>query len=216
MLKAVIFDFDGTLVDSEYLHCVALAKSIKENTGITIKPAQVGLLAGMTYAEKTKRLLQDKVANYDISKITSDAYDYFLSVALDKIKLRTGAKRVIKMIHSLNIKIGLYSPNNKEFLRKTLQKFDLLKYFQVIVGREDVQRPKPDPEGYLLAAKLLDVKPEECIVFEDTPTGFQSATSAGMRTIVLYNPYLKNPSYPSVFKEIKSYKEITKEFILSL
>ncbi|MFH8092362.1 MAG: HAD family phosphatase [Candidatus Aenigmatarchaeota archaeon] len=215
MLKAVIFDFDGTLVDSEYLHCIALAKAIKDNTGLDVKPEEVGLLAGMTYREKTKILLKD-VEKYDIENITTEAYDYFLSIALDKIKLRRGAKRVIKMLHSLELKIGLYSPNKKAFLESVLKKFDIFKYFNVIVGKEDVKKPKPDPEGYLLAAKLLQVEPQYCLVFEDTPTGFTSAKEAGMRTIILYNPYLKEPKYPGALREIKNYKEITKEFILSL
>ncbi|MEM5799397.1 MAG: HAD family phosphatase [Candidatus Aenigmatarchaeota archaeon] len=215
MIKAVIFDFDGTLVDSEELHCISLAKSIKENTGVEISPKQVRLLAGMTYTEKTRILLKDK-KYYDIEKITKDAYDHFLSIALSEIKLRRGVKKVIKMIHSLNIKIGLYSPNKKEFLKKTLEKFDILKYFNVIIGREDIKKPKPDPEGYLLAAKLLQLKPEECLVFEDTPTGFTSAKLAGMKVITLYNPYLQDPQYPGVLRQIKDYKEITKEFIRAL
>ena len=215
MLQAVIFDFDGTLVDSEYLHCFALSKTITTNTGIPITPEQVGLLAGMTYAEKAKILLKDK-GKFDIEKIAAEAYDYFLSIALDKIKLRRGAKRVIKMIHSLNLKIGLYSPNKKEFLTSVLSKFDLLKYFDVIVGREDVSRPKPDPEGYLLAAKKLKVRPEDCLVFEDTPTGFTSAKQAGMKVIVLYNPYLKDPHYPGAIMQINDYKEITKTLLKSL
>ncbi len=214
MIKAVIFDFDGTLVDSEELHCIALADAIKDNTGIDISPRQIGLLAGMTYAEKVKILL--KGIDADIEKITKEAYEYFLAIALDKIKLRRGVKRIIKMIHSINLKIGLYSPNKRQFLINVLDKFDLLKYFQVVIGREDVERPKPDPEGYLLAAEKLGVKPEECLVFEDTPTGFTSAKQAGMKVITLYNPYLKNPEYPGVLKQIKDYKEITKEFIKSL
>jgi HAD superfamily hydrolase (TIGR01509 family) len=215
MIKAVIFDFDGTLVDSEHLHCVALSEAIKTNTGIDVSPEQVGLLAGMTYAEKTKILLKDK-GSFDIEKITTDAYEYFLAVALDKIKLRRGVKRVVKMIHSLGLRIGLYSPNKKEFLTNALSKFDLLKYFDVVVGREDIIRPKPDPEGYLLAARKLGVNPEDCLVFEDTPTGFTSAKQAGMKVITLYNPYLKNPQYPGAIMQIKDYKEITKELLKSL
>jgi len=215
MLRAVIFDFDGTLVDSEYLHCVALSKAIKDNTGITVTPEQVGLLAGMTYTEKAKILLKDK-GNFDIERIAAEAYDYFLSMALDKIKLRRGTKRVIKMIHSLGLKIGLYSPNRKKFLMSVLSKFGILKYFDVVIGREDVSRPKPDPEGYLLAAERLKVKPEECLVFEDTPTGFTSAKQAGMKVIILYNPYLKDPQYPGALMQIKEYKEITKKLLKSL
>jgi HAD superfamily hydrolase (TIGR01509 family) len=215
MIRAVIFDYDGTLVDSEYLHCLALSEAIKANTGIAVTPEQVGLLAGMTYTEKARILLKDK-GNFDIEKIAAEAYDYFLSIALDKIKLRRGAKRVIKMIHSLGLKIGLCSPNEKEFLKKSLSKFGILKYFQVIVGREDVVKPKPDPEGYLLAAERLKVKPEECLVFEDTPTGFTSAKQAGMKVIILYNPYLKDPQYPGALMQIKEYKEITKKLLKSL
>jgi putative hydrolase of the HAD superfamily len=215
MPRAVIFDFDGTLVDSEYLHCLALSKAIKDNTGIIVTPEQVGLLAGMTYTEKAKILLKDK-GNFDIERIAAEAYDYFLSMALDKIKLRRGAKRVIKMIHSLGLKIGLYSPNRKKFLMSVLSKFDILKYFDVVIGREDVSRPKPDPEGYLLAAERLKVKPEECLVFEDTPTGFTSAKQAGMKVIILYNPYLKDPQYPGALMQIKEYKEITKKLLKSL
>jgi HAD superfamily hydrolase (TIGR01509 family) len=215
MVQAVIFDFDGTLVDSEHLHCLALSKAIKANTGIYVSPEQVGLLAGMTYTEKAKILLKDK-GSFDIEKITTDAYEHFLSIALDKIKLRRGAKRFIKAIRSLGLKIGLYSPNKKDFLISVLSKFDLLKYFDVVVGREDVVKPKPDPEGYILAARKLGVKPEDCLVFEDTPTGFTSAKQAGMKVITLHNPYLKDPEYPGATMQIRDYKEITKELLKSL
>ncbi|MBU5690138.1 MAG: HAD family phosphatase [Candidatus Aenigmatarchaeota archaeon] len=206
MFKAVIFDFDGTLVESEEMHCISLSNSIKQLKGLNITPKQIGLLAGMTYQEKLKRLIPG-IKDEEAEKIAKHAYDNYLSTYSKKIKLRDKAAGYIKFLHQKGLKIGLYSPNKKQYLKDVLARFDLLKYFDVIIGREDIKKPKPDPEGYLLAAERLKVKPEQCLVFEDTPTGFASAKSAGMKVIVLYNPYLKNPEYPGALKIIKGYDE---------
>lgn len=208
MFKAVIFDFDGTLVDSEEMHCLSLSYSIKKLKKIYIEPKKIGLLAGMTYKEKVKKLIQE-ITDDEAEKIANQAYDSYLSKYSKKLKLREKADEFIKKVYNSGLKIGLYSPNKKDYLKQVLAGFDLLKYFNVIIGREDIKKPKPDPEGYLLAAKILKVKPEECLVFEDTPTGFASAKAAGMKVIVLENPYLENPKYPGVLKIIKSYDQAT-------
>ncbi|MEM5878546.1 MAG: HAD family phosphatase [Candidatus Aenigmatarchaeota archaeon] len=208
MFKAVIFDFDGTLVESEEMHCTSLSNSIKQLKGLDITPKQIGLLAGMTYQEKVKRLIKG-IKEDEAEKIAKHAYDNYLSTYSKRIKLRDKAAGYIKFLHQKGLKIGLYSPNKKQYLKDVLARFDILKYFDIVVGREDVKKPKPDPEGYILAAERLNVKPEECLVFEDTPTGFEAAKAAGMKVIVLENPYLNKPKYPGALKIIKGYDEAT-------
>jgi len=214
MIKAVIFDFDGTLVDSEQLHIDVLRKAIKTKVNVDIKPEEIGKLAGMTYLDKIRILLKD--IEYDENEVLKQAREYFFNSFKSKMKLQKGVKKVLKTISKMNFKIGLYSPNPKYVLEETLKKFGIRGYFQTIVAVEDVTRPKPHPEGYLLAAERLNVKPEECLVFEDTPTGYQSAKSAGMKVTVLDNPYLKNPSYPQADFFVKNFELVNEDFFSKL
>lgn len=207
MIQAIIFDFDGTLAETEYIHIQSLKEAFEEETGLTINKDEIGEKGGMMYYDKLTIIFRDHgITDFDKMKIADMAYEKYKKVFLDKVGPRVGVINVVKKLAG-NYKIGVCSPNEKSVLEDTLKKFNIREFFDVIVSIEDVERPKPDPEGYVLAAKRLGVKPEECLVFEDTPTGFTSAKSAGMKVIALHNPYLKDPEYPGMEMFLKSFED---------
>lgn len=211
-IDTVIFDFDGTLADSEAIHVDVLKQALKQKLNIDVAAEEIEELAGMTYAAKIKHILRDKNIMFDEKEISKLAADQYVKMFDSRIMLRKGAKELLETISSLDLKIGLYSPNSRHVLETTLKKFNIKGYFQVVVSAEDVKTPKPDPEGYLLAAKKLKTEPEKCLVFEDTPTGFTSAKSAGMKVAVVYNPYLRNPQFPKADAFVKTFEGIKKDF----
>jgi HAD superfamily hydrolase (TIGR01509 family) len=196
MIDTIIFDFDGTLVDTEDIHTTVLKDIMEKETGREFTREEIAEKAGMVYADKMRAIFKEHgMKGFDVEKISKTVYPNYKKIFLGKVKLKPGVRELLESLHE-KYKIGIYSPNDRSVLVRTLEKFDLMRFFGVIVSIEDVEKPKPDPEGYLLAAKKLGSKPENCLVFEDTPTGFTSAKGAGMKTIVLKNPYLKNPKYP--------------------
>jgi beta-phosphoglucomutase len=204
MIDTIIFDFDGTMVDTEDYHTESLQSTIKEVMGIGLTSEQVEQRAGMTYKDKLIDLFDGKITDEQIEEISKKSYSKFKENFLDKITLKPGLLEFISKIVG-KYKIGAYSPNEKIVLVTILKKFNLLKHFETVVSIEDVEKPKPHPEGYLKVAEILGSKPENCLVFEDTPTGFSAAKGAGMKTIVVFNPYLKDPKYPEADGFIKDF-----------
>jgi HAD superfamily hydrolase (TIGR01509 family) len=185
---------------------------VKEELNIDLKSKDIGKIAGMTYTDKLKLLLKDKNIEFDVNDLSKKIYERFKHTFESQIKLRSGAKELLNLLSGNGFKIGLYSPNQRSVIETSLRKCGVIKFFDLIVSREDIEKPKPDPEGYLLAAKKLNVKPENCLVFEDTPTGFTSAVNAGMKVVVLNNPYLENPKYPGADKLIDGFDGLNMDF----
>ena len=103
-------------------------------------------------------------------------------------------------------------PMNIDFVVDTLK---IRHYFDAIVSADDVAKSKPDPETFLKAAKMLNVKPASCIVFEDTPKGVECALNAGMKTVVLTTTHPKEDfsMYDNIILFINDYNDLTLEML---
>lgn len=190
--KAVIFDFDGVIINSEKLHFEACNKALN---GVGVKLTYKHYLVkyvGLSDAEFFPKVLQD-------NNLHSDAADFALLIQ-EKIEIYidliekaeilpfvAGCEQYIKSLSKQGNKLAIFSVATKKEVMAVLSHAskDLRKYFDVIVTFEDVSKGKPDPEGYLLAAKRLNVQPAECLVIEDTAFGVQAARAAGMHVIAV-------------------------------
>lgn len=200
MFQAVIFDFDGVILDSEPLHykaCIPVFKSlglelnydeyVEKYLGLSDKEMFPKFFSerGCSYSpDKIKVLISEKTARYqeiieqcdDLPMIDSvDQYIVHVSKKISKIAICSGSTRKEIMAVLAKLKQGGLQP-----------------YFNTIVTSEDVQRGKPSPEGYLLTAERLNVPPEQCLVIEDTPHGIDAAKDAGMYVIGLLTSYTKS------------------------
>jgi HAD superfamily hydrolase (TIGR01509 family) len=88
----------------------------------------------------------------------------------------------------MKIKLAVASSSHKRMIEYVLKKLEIIDFFDSIVGAEDIDRSKPDPEIFLMSAKRLNVKPEECIVVEDSKLGVEAAKKAGMKCLGYFNP----------------------------
>lgn len=215
MIKAILFDFDGVLVDSEPLHFAAEKAAIEKYGGILTKKA---------YEETLGRSVQDSFEWYRLTnniRITTEelleTHDkFFLNLIDSHLFLMDGAIEVITLAQNNGFKFAIASSGNREYITRALNKFNLLSLFQNnITSIENVKKGKPEPDLFLYAANKLKVEPKHCLVIEDAINGIIAAKYAGMQSFFLNTRHKMNQK---AFKtrRIKSLRDINCKLLGSL
>jgi len=202
--KAVIFDMDGTLLDTQRI-CIEARVFAGEKQGFENIGRYIPEVCGMNEAGWTKEL-ERLLDGGDIEKFKEDSRDYIIKNL--KVEFKEGALETLLFLKQKNIKMALASGSTVGSIMHHLKEVNATDFFQVIVGSGDVKNGKPAPDIFLLAAEKLGVEPSECIVFEDSENGIKAAHSAGMKTIGI--PDLKGFSEDTkklMFKEMKTMSE---------
>ena len=210
MIKAVLFDLDGTLVDNMGLHYESLREAVGERK--KIEPIELFLNEGGNAVMILSELLSDlNLEEYEIERIFKKKKKIFRKTAAG-ITMRPEAGKLIRKLRKLNYKIGLVTGSGMEVVDFHLSSRDRSLFHQIITG-DDIEKPKPDPESYVKCAEALRVRPEECIVIENAPLGIESAKSAGMICIALLSTvteeYLKRADF--VIKNMAEAEDIIKK-----
>jgi beta-phosphoglucomutase len=185
MTKAFIFDLDGVIVDTAKYHYLAWLK-IANELGIEFTLEHNELLKGVSRVRSLDIVLelgQIDASQEDKNRWLIQKNEDYLSylVDMDQSEILPGVMPVLKFLKDNNqlIALGSASKNARPILEKT----KILHYFDAIVDGNDVSNAKPDPEVFLIAAKLLKTSPENAIVFEDSVAGVQAANIGKMTSI---------------------------------
>jgi len=180
---AVLFDMDGLLIDSEPLW-LAAERSVMARLGSGWTEAdQAALLGGSL--ERTVRYLLAKAARPAPAEAIGEwlMADIAERVRRDGVPLRPGARELLTAVAAAGLPRALVTSSERSFMDAVLASTGLR--FDVLVCAEDVTATKPDPEPYLLAAKLVGVPPGDCFALEDSPNGVASAEAAGCRVFAV-------------------------------
>jgi HAD superfamily hydrolase (TIGR01509 family) len=193
MIKAVIFDMDGVLVDTKRFHFNAMKEVFRQEYKVNITQKDyfgMGLF-GEIDAKGIAALLRKYCLKGNIEELRTKKKKVLEKMEKGHLKLFPGAKDTLREM-SKKYKVALTSSEWKNIVAGILGKFRILQYFDVITGKEDVKKHKPDPEPYLMTAKKLGVKPSECVAVEDSIAGIESAKRAGMKAIAVMTSYHKD------------------------
>ena len=212
--KIFIFDLDGVIVDTAKYHFIAWQK-IASQLGIEFTLEHNEQLKGVSRVRSLELILElgkIEAAQEDKNKWLIQKNENYLSylVDMDESELLPGILPILKYLKENNQKIALGSASKNA--RPILEKTGILHYFDAIVDGNDVSNAKPDPEVFIQAAKLLGIKNENAIVFEDSVAGIQAANSAKMTSIGIGNKEILHEA-DFVFEDFTS---ITIEFIEKL
>jgi HAD superfamily hydrolase (TIGR01509 family) len=183
-MVAVLFDMDGLLIDSEPLWLEAETAVIRRLGGQPWTPADQQQLLGGSL-DRTVRYLRAKASVPQ----PLDVIGEWLMVEMEElvkargVQLRPGAAALLDAVRAAGLPHALVTSSERGFMDVVLASTGLA--FDVTVCAADVTRTKPDPEPYLLAAKLLGTEPESCTVLEDSPNGVAAAEAAGCQVIAV-------------------------------
>jgi len=213
-IKAVLFDMDGTILDSEPAHTKVLQEVIQKEVGIDISEEDIREYIGLSYDKKLEIIFKRMGIKKDIYNLADMARKKSLENSHLVAKMY-GAEELIKRMKE-NFAIALVTGSGRDQADFFMESVGLKKYFKTIVTSDDVKRNKPSPDIYLLAAEKLGVKPKECVVIEDSAVGIESAKSAGMICIAVRNQYQNNPDLSKADLIVESLSDISLEMIRDL
>ncbi len=186
MIKAVIFDMDGVLIDAKEWHYEALNRALAL-FGFTIsRYDHLITFDGLPTRKKLEMLTREQGLPAGLHSLINELkQQYTLELATTRCRPLFQHEYTLAQIKSAGLLLGVASNSVRSSIETMLGKARLLSYFDTIVSNQDVRRPKPDPEMYLTAAARLGVAPEECLVVEDNHHGITAAEVAGAHVMVV-------------------------------
>lgn len=192
-VKAVIFDMDGVIIDSEPIH-----SRVKMDTfahfGIPFHEEDLARYMGRTSNAIFGETLA-KEGRTDIKPEDMAAYKhahYLEILQSGEIAPVTGSVELIKSLHEAGFPLALATSSNVRVMNTVLDAFGIRPYFSSILSGGELTESKPHPAIYLISAERLGVKPAECLVIEDTTNGIMAAKRAGMNCVAYRNPHSGN------------------------
>ncbi|WP_246938797.1 HAD family hydrolase [Bacillus pinisoli] len=212
MIKAVIFDFDGLIVDTETVWFHAYKEAFAEYD-CDLQVHDFALCIGTTddvLFERMSGLTSQPIDRHLINQKVHALYEN----EMEKLQLRDGVLDYLKIAKQKGLKIGLASSSSRKWVESFLNKFEIKGYFDIIRTSDDVKMVKPDPELYFQAIEGLNVKANDTVVFEDSKNGLVAALKAGLHCVVVPNPVTKLIKFEGHIHRIESMSYIGFEQLL--
>ena len=180
-----IFDCDGTIADNMPLHYRAWSMAMADFGGEY--PEELFYAWGGRPTAVIVGLLNEKYGlALDVDETVQRKEKYYLTLISEVVPVPE-VMEIVKSMHG-TVPLSVASGGHRELVEATLDVFGIRDLFQAIVCVEDYERGKPHPEPFLLAAKLMSVPPEDCVVFEDSPIGIEAAKAANMAWVHVPGP----------------------------
>lgn len=177
--RAVIFDLDGTLVDSMWMW-KAIDIEYLGRYGYECPPLLQKEIEGMSFSETAVYFKETFAIPDSIEKIKQAWTEMSIEKYRSEVPLKTGVRQFLEFLKEKGIFMGIATSNGREMVDTVLKSLGIMSFFQVVATACEVAAGKPAPDIYLNVALRLGVRPEQCMVFEDVPAGILAGKAAGM------------------------------------
>jgi beta-phosphoglucomutase len=198
MLRAVIFDFDGVITDSEVLHLRAFNKVLARYNIEIKEEIYYKEYLGFTDLDCFKSVVEKSKLGLDseqIRNLIKQKNQVFEELARSEATIFEGAQEFLQMLRDNGIPMAICSGAVLEEIELILEQSGLGHFFDIIVAGDQITKGKPDPEGFILALKRLNegrqkpINSNECVAIEDSHWGLEAAKAAGIHTVAITNTY---------------------------
>ncbi|MDP3988346.1 MAG: HAD family phosphatase [Candidatus Levybacteria bacterium] len=214
MIKAVIFDLDGVISDTQSLHDEANSEILK-SYGIKISSEAITKKwAGVPQRKLFETIFKENNVNPDIDKAIFDKWALVIK-RINQVKQIPGAIKFVQKLQEENFSLAVASSATADFINRVLNVLKIKSYFTAIVNADEVKNGKPAPDIFQKTAEKLNINPSDCLVIEDAPTGVQAAKSAGMICIAITSTH-KKEELIGADKIINSFSEVKVNDIIKI
>ncbi|MDY8022039.1 HAD family hydrolase [Paenibacillus polymyxa] len=187
MIKAIIFDFDGTIIDTETAWYVAFRDAYKEHgVDLTLEMYSQCIGTSLKTFNPYEYLMTDLNLPIDRDAFRESVHLQHATL-MNKEQVRPGIQNYLEAARKAGLKLAVASSSKREWVEQHLEQLQLLEYFEVIRTADDVSNVKPDPELYVQALEALGVSANEAVAIEDSPNGARAAAAAGIHCVVITN-----------------------------
>jgi HAD superfamily hydrolase (TIGR01509 family) len=214
MLKAIIFDMDGVLVNSEPLHRKAYFNMFEE-FNLNVSNRLYESFTGKSTSSICKELCEIFDLSISHEKLMFSKRKHFKTIFDNdpEFQMIDGALSLIKNYFYNNLTLILASSASMTNINRIFKKFDLDKFFKAKISGADLKESKPNPEIFIKAAKLSGFNKSECIVIEDSTNGIIASKSAGIYCIGYNSPNSKNQNYDKADLVISNFNNIRFDYL---
>lgn len=214
-ISAVIFDMDGTLVDSMWVWRDIDDDYLKEH-GYENDLLHEGGIEGMSFHETAVYFKNYYHLSDDVETIKAQWNDMAFERYATKVPYKKGAEDFMISCIRRGIVLGIATSNSRALVEAAGEHLGFDRYFNAVVTADEIQRGKPAPDVYLMAAEKLGAAPDRCLVFEDLCQGIRAGHNAGMRVCAVEDGYSHKDRAKKIELAdhfIENYDELTKEFL---
>lgn len=207
--KAVLFDMDGVIIDSEPLHHEAYFKMFQE-VGMEVSEELYESFTGRSTKEISDMLVQKFNTDYSPQQLTDLKRKYFYELFENSpsLDLIPGVREAIQRFHAAGLKLVVASSASMVNIKLVFDRFGLNEYFVGKISGADLPKSKPHPEIFQKAAQMAGQAPEDCFVIEDATNGIKAAKAAGIYCYAFQSEHSHGQDYSLADKVISSFDEI--------
>lgn len=208
MIKAIIFDFDGLVLDTETVWYEAYQEVLKEQFQFDLSIEEFSKCVGSSDTGLFSYLKQE-IGNHveaeELRKSTSEIH----RKNIKEIKAREGVEDYLRDAKKAGLKVALATSSTRNWAVTHLTNLGLLSYFDHLITQDDVEHIKPAPDLFLKALKVLEVEPNEAVVLEDSLNGLLAAQASNIRTVIIPNPVTESLAFENYHLKLKSLADMS-------
>jgi HAD superfamily hydrolase (TIGR01509 family) len=183
-VEAVIFDMDGTLIDSEAVYIAGMQDAARV-LGLALPDELCHAMVGHPSHECNLMLRAHYGADFDLAVFRSHFSESVQRRMKERVPVKTGVIELLDFLQAQGLPLAIATSAARATAERNLGRAGLLDRFKVLTARDDVEHPKPAPDLYIEASRRLGVPPERCVAFEDSSIGIIAAHAAGMRAVMV-------------------------------
>lgn len=208
MFKAVIFDMDGLMIDSEPFHQMAFDKALQKwGSSLSIEENNASYV-GITDIDAASDMVRKKNLSISPATLVGEKQKYYRSILEQNLVAQPGVIDLLAALKKKGIKTAIASSSTIEEIKIVCKKLDINNDIDFICSATQVAKGKPAPDIFLFASDHLQVDPQDCLVMEDAPSGVLAAKAAGMKVYVVPSRETKNRDFSEADKVFRSLSEV--------